>query len=170
MTRQKQNIRLTIIGDNLRRLALLRQEISRYNEACEIQTCDAAQAALAKQGTTQQRAVDTADVVLVDFAGPETARLSWVRALAFGPKRVRAPVVIMTNDESERLLRDSTEQKNKPTMFTPTPFAEFMIGLLPKKRGRFVRALNTLYQFGPILIRTPSPAISNVTDHTALSA
>ena len=99
-----------------------------------------------------------------------SSRLSWVRALAFGPKRVSAPVVIMTNDESERLLRDSTKQENKPTMFTPTPFAEFMIGLLQEKRGRFVRALNTLYEFGPILVRPPWSAVPSVTEHTALSA
>ena len=170
MSRQKRNIRLTIIGDNVRRLALLRQEISRYDASCERQTLDAAQASLGKPATQGQSAFEAADVLLVDFAGPETARLSLVHALAFGRKRALTPVVIMTSEESERLLRNSTGKKDKPTMFTPTPFSAFMTGLLQEKRRRLVKALNTLYQFGPILVRLPSSAIPDITEHTALSA
>ena len=170
MSQQNNGIRLAIIGDDVKRLALLRQEIGRYDAFCEIQTLDAAQAALMKQAISGQGAVDTADVVLVDFAGPETARLSFVQALAFGRKRADTPVVIMTSEESESLLRSSADKRNKPTMFSPTPFSAFMTGLLQKKRNRFLKALDTIYQFGPILVRLPSSAIPNVTERTAVSA
>ena len=170
MSERNDSIRLAIIGDNSKRLALLRQEISRYDASCEIRTLDSAEAALAKRSESGQGAADTADVLLVDFAGPETARLSWIQALAFGRKRARTPVVIMTSDDSETLLRDSLDDRNRPVMFSPTPFSSFMSGLLQKKRSRFLKALGTLYQFGPILVRLPLSAIPDTAGHTALSA
>ena len=170
VSQHNESIELAIIGDDAKRLALLRQEISRYDASCEIRTLDASQAAFMKHGPSGQNAVDTADVLLIDFAGPETATLSWVQAIACGRKRARTPVVIMTSDDSEELLRNALDDNGKATMFSPTPFSTFMVGLLQKNRDRLLKALNTLYQFGPILVRLPSSAVPNVTQSTALSA
>jgi hypothetical protein len=55
-------------------------------------------------------------------------------------------------------------------MFSPTRLSTFIRKMTFEKRPSFLRALRTLYQYGPILVRPSDSAMRYSTRITALSA
>ena len=105
----------------------------------------------------RQLAVDRSerrpDLVLIDFVDitPYTRKL--VQDLALGHSRLRVPVVILTNSESEQLLQSGTLDENKAVMFESNDLRHFVANLADQRRKRYLWSLSVLYQYGPILLR-----------------
>jgi hypothetical protein len=59
---------------------------------------------------------------------------------------------------------------NKAIMFSPTSLSSFVRKMKNGKRSSFFKALNTLYQYGPILVRLPESSCRHERIPTALSA
>ena len=170
MPNETGSLDIALIGEDRRRLALLRQEIQQRGPSCRIRTLNAAQALIAPSTGSGKDSVGAADLLIVDFAGPETARLSWIHALAIGARRTRIPVVILTSGGSENLLRCSVSNDADVTMFSPTTLSAFMRGLQQTQSRFFMKALYTLYDFGPILVRLPDSALPKSERCAELSA
>ncbi len=96
-----------------------------------------------------------ADLIFFDFTDPDTEKLSLLKSIGFGPKRASAPVILLTSAAGERCLERDGILDTYSTMFAPTDLGCFLSKMSQHRQRRFMRALNVMYQLGPILVRTP---------------
>lgn len=110
------------------------------------------------------------DLFFFDFTEPTEACISVLKAIAFGDRRTAIPVVLITSAESQDLLDSGAVAEDAAVMFSPTSLASFIHKMKSDQRPSFFKALHTLYQYGPILVRPPESALSYTGGITALSA
>lgn len=96
------------------------------------------------------------DLVLFDYSVPEEHNTSVLREIAFSRERTRVPVVLLTSPASQRILDNGEIDEHNSVMFSPTSLTCFVRKLGVSKRKTFFQALDTLYQYGPILVRMPT--------------
>lgn len=106
-----------------------------------------------KSGAYRQKRLP--DLILLDFADPNEHNTSVLRAIAFSEEQARVPVVLLTSQGSQDLLESGNLADNKAIMFSPTSLASFIGKMRNVKRAAFLKALGTLFQYGPILVRMP---------------
>ncbi|NIM22556.1 MAG: hypothetical protein GTN64_09115, partial [Candidatus Latescibacteria bacterium] len=68
------------------------------------------------------------------------------------------------------LLQDGRIDDTEAVMFSPTSLPSFIGKMKNGKRATFFKALNTLYEYGPILVRLPVTARHLDRGISALSA
>ena len=110
------------------------------------------------------------DLILFDYSVPAEHNTGVLREIAFGSRRARVPVVLLTSPASQDLLDNEEIDCNGAVMFSPTSLASFIRKLGIGKRQAFFRALDTLYQYRPILVRTPAAYLCHGHGEMALSA
>ncbi|MGB5256430.1 MAG: hypothetical protein WBN07_12775 [Woeseiaceae bacterium] len=99
------------------------------------------------------------DLFFVDFTDPGEETIAVLNAIAFGDRRAPVPVVLITSPQSQELLDSGTLAADSAVMFSPTSLPSFMRKMKLEKRPSFFKALRTLYQYGPILVRSSVSAI-----------
>ena len=110
------------------------------------------------------------DLVLVDFTVPDNEKLSLLKNVGFGPKRSAAPVIIFTSDHGERVINREGLTESYSTMFSPTELNCFLAKMREHRRRRFMRALDVMYQLGPVMDRMPRSFVQMPHQYSALSA
>ncbi len=95
------------------------------------------------------------DLILFDYSVPDEYNTEILKKVAFSQDRARVPVVLLTSPASQDLLDKGDVDEHKAVMFSPTSLASFVRKLAADNRASFFRALDTLYQYGPILVRMP---------------
>jgi DNA-binding response OmpR family regulator len=95
------------------------------------------------------------DLILFDFTSPDAEQMSLLKSIAFGPKRAPVPVIILTRGVGERSLDRDGILDSYSTMFAPTELSCFLTKMREHRRRRFLRALEVMYELGPILVRSP---------------
>lgn len=160
-----------VIADDSYRIALLRRAVREAGVACTIYRVPLTTGARAflkprsPNGTATQP-----DLVLCDFASTDASACRTVRAVAFGSQRSPVPVVLLTSKATEELLDKGELDEGEATMFSPRPLDFVMRKLAGDDRRTFLRALETLYQYGPILARQPDVFLEHGDHDTELSA
>ncbi len=172
MPRDSQSpITIVLIADDRYRIALLRRAVRDAGVACSIYRVPLTTGARAfLRQKSRDGSTVTPDLVLCDFASVDAAVCRAVKSVAFGSQRSPVPVVLLTSEASEAMLDSGELDEGAATMFSARPL-EFIIGKLADGgRRAFLRALATLYQYGPILARQPDNFLHCANDEAELSA
>lgn len=162
---------LVLIADNPGRASMLRDTMQRTGINGVIRRLAPGAAAIdcaRKAGAYRQK--ELPDLILFDFANPNDVNTSVLRDLAFGKERSRVPVVLLTSPVSQQLLDTGDVDGDKAVMFSPTSLTSFVRKMRGARRKSFFKALDTLSQYGPILVRTPRAFLQVGHDNMALSA
>ncbi len=110
------------------------------------------------------------DLVVYDYSDPSEHNTAVLRDVAFCSDRSRVPVVLLTSPTSQDLLETGDIDGDTAVMFSPTSLMSFVRKMKAGKRKSFFHALNTLYQYGPILVRLPETCLSYSRHALALTA
>ena len=110
------------------------------------------------------------DLVIFDYSHVDEYATDILRQLAFGDDKAKVPVVILTTPVSQTELDDGKVDGGDAVMFSPTELDKFVAKMRNGNRGRFFKALKTLYQYGPILVRTPGQLLEQENREFALTA
>ncbi len=94
-------------------------------------------------------------LVFFDFSVPNEANTAVLRDIAFGKQRTRIPLVLLTTASSQHLLHAENISGDGAIMFSPTPLRSFVQKMRDEKRATFLKAVTTLYEYGPILVQLP---------------
>lgn len=164
-------INLVLIASESSRAAMLRDAMARCGVDGVIRRISPGSPAIdcaLQQGLYREKAPP--DLIFVDFTEPGDESIAVLNAIAFGQRRAAVPVVLITSPQSQELLDSGTLADESAVMFSPTSLPSFMRKMKLEKRPTFFKALRTLYQYGPILVRSSVSAMRYDTGATALSA
>ncbi len=156
MQQVDKGVNLVLIADNPDRAAMLRDTMERTGINGVIRRLEPGAPAIdcaRKSGAYRQK--DLPDLILFDYADPNEANTSVLRDIAFSKERAQVPVVLLTSPSSQELLDAGDVGGNKVVMFSPTSLQSFVGKMKNDKRRSFFKALDTLFQYGPILVRMP---------------
>lgn len=151
------DLNLVLISDNPTSASMLRDAMQTCGIHGLIRRLPPGAAAVncaRKKGAYARKALP--DLILFDYSLPEEHNTSILRDIAFSGERARVPVVLLTTPVSQQLLDNGDLDEHRSVMFSPTSLTSFVRKLSVNKRKSFFRALDTLYQYGPILVRMPS--------------
>ncbi|NNC76743.1 MAG: hypothetical protein HKN77_02200 [Woeseiaceae bacterium] len=164
-------LQILLIADDKFRIAMLRRAIRDTDLKCSItrlaQTHTARAFLNSKQLTEGKQ---RPDLVLLDMGNDDASALKTASAVALGPGRSPVPVVLLTSAVTEALLQSGELDDGKSTMFSSRPLPLFLEKLAGGSRQGFLQALETLYQYGPVLARLPEHFFRSSDDSTQLSA
>lgn len=110
------------------------------------------------------------DLIVFDYAYPDKHRTQILKQIAFGSDKSSAPVILLTSPVSQWLLESGEVDGGDAVMFSPTALAAFVRKMALDRRAAFFKALRTLYQFGPILVRTPAAILNQDKREAVISA
>ncbi len=106
-----------------------------------------------RKGTYE--AADTPDLIFFDYEEPDEDKTTVLNEIAFCPERARIPIVLLTSPESQELIDSGDVGDDKAVMFTPTSLSSFIDKMRNGHREVFMKAVRTLYEYGPILVSMP---------------
>lgn len=162
---------IVLVADDSYRIALFRRAVRDAGVACTIYRVPLTTGARAFLKPKSPNGAQTQpDLVICDFAATDANVCRTVQAIAFGSRRSAVPVILLTSTASETLLDSGELDDGEATMFSARPL-EFVIGKLAGDgRRAFLRALATLYHYGPVLARQPDVFLNRDDNHAELSA
>ena len=159
MERVEKGINLVLIGNKPDRAALLQNTMGQVGIRGVIRRIEPGTLALdCARKSGAYRGQGLPDLIFFDFTDPGEEAISLVRKIAFGEKRALVPVVLLTDRKSQDLLDNGIVGDSNAIMFSPTKLPSFVGKMKNGQRSSFFRALDTLYQYGPILVRLPESA------------
>jgi len=165
------DINLVLIAEDSSRTSMLRDTMSRCGLNGVIRRIDPGTPAIdcaRQKGPYRKKPLP--DLFFLDFTDPTEHSISVLKAIAFGDHRTSVPVVLITSPHSQDLLDSGAVAEKSTVMFSPTSLSSFMQKMKLEKRRSFFKALHTLYEYGPILVRPPHAALGNGTGLAPLSA
>lgn len=149
------DMHIVIISDDRHQSGLLRQAIEQRGMRCGMQRIEPSLRSGDAIRRLEAPGNTSPDMVLFDLSHPDPEKLQALKRVAFGKRRARSPVVILTSDFSERLLEDAGVADSRSIMFEPAELSCFLKKMHEHRSARFKRALNVMYELGPILVRLP---------------
>ena len=171
MQRVHKSVNLVLIADNPGRAAMLKNTMEQTGINGVIRRLAPGAPAIdcaRKSGAYREKSLP--DLILFDFADPNEQNTSVLHHIAFSKERARVPVVLLTSVRSQELLDTGSVGDKNAIMFSPTSLSSFIGKMKNGKRSLFFKALDTLYQYGQILVRLPESARQHGHGVTALSA
>ena len=171
MSKTPESLDVLLIADDGYRVSMLRESMRQSGLSCTIRRMDQTRKASAYVRKLESYGKSPRpDLVLFDLAEPSEKTLEVLRDVAFGEQRSEVPVVLMTSPASEPLLESGEIDDGRATMFSPRALPSLLGKLVGSRRQGFLRALGTLYQYGPILARQPAEFLDRRDDYLQLSA
>ncbi len=171
MQERDNGVELVLIADDQQRAALLRDTMRKNGINGVIRrlapgpaAVDCARSAGAYANKRQP------DLIVYDFSDPSEHNTAVLRDVAFCKERSRVPVVLLTSPCSQDLLETGDVDGDTAVMFSPTSLVSFVRKMQTARRKSFFNALNTLYEYGPILVRLPEACLSYSRHALALTA
>lgn len=168
---QDKDINLVLIAENPNRASMLRDTLEVTGISGVIRRLEPGSPAIdcARQSGAY-REKDLPDLILFDYADPNDRITSILRDLVFSDEKAHVPVILLTSPSSQNLLDTGDVGGEEAIMFSPTSLNSFVGKMKNEKRTSFFKALNTLYQYGPILVRMPESFRQYDSSHTACPA
>lgn len=166
-----ENVNVVLIADRPSRAKMLRDLMQQAGVSGVIRRLAPGEPAIdcARQsGSYHEKPLP--DLIIYDYAHPDKHCTLILKNIAFGAGRSSVPVILLTSPESQTLLESGEIDGGNAVMFSPTGLAAFIGKMESKRRQMFFKALHTLYQFGPILVRTPSVVLRQDRREMAVSA
>lgn len=150
------DMNILIISNDRHQSGLLRQAIEQRGVRCAMRRIEPTLAAAGVIRRLESASDASApDMVFFDLAKPDPDKLLALKRIAFGKRRTTSPVVILTSDLSEHLLKDAGVADGRSIMFEPAELSCFLKKMREHKSARFKRALSVMYELGPVLVRLP---------------
>ena len=150
------DMNIVIISDDRHLSGLLRQAIEHRGLRCGMRRVEPT---LTVSGAIRRlesdRHTPAPDMLFFDLSNPDPDKLLALKRVAFGNRRAKSPVVILTSDLSEHLLEDAGVADGRCIMFEPAELSCFLKKMHEHRKARFKRALNVMYELGPVLVRLP---------------
>lgn len=149
-------VKLVLVTDRSNCSSLLHYTLDQAGVAADIRTLppgDSAVNCVQQRGPYHRNALP--DLFIFDFTHPDEQTTTVLRRVAFGAEKSAVPMILLTSPESLRQLDDGHVDGGDAVMFSPTSLVSFARKMQLANRTRFFNALQTLYQFGPILVRAP---------------
>ncbi len=170
-TSEATKLEILLIADDAVRIAALRQRMTQSGVRCSLHRVGFGNQASAylNRRTPYQNAARP-DLVFCDLAELTSDALELVRATAIGPGRASAPVVLLTSAGSEQRVEAGEIDGGESTMFVARALETFLRKLADARREAFLRALQTLYGYGPIIVRLPEELCGRDGNGSQLSA
>ena len=145
-------LKITLVSDDSYQLACLQSDMRAVGLRAEL--------SLRKPGHStaaalRRKRLDKSgpELVLLDFTRDDIVARRMLKSIAFGEKRSRAAVAILTSPETERLLDAGEIDGGEATMFSPTR-VDVLFGKLTNGKARtMLRSIGVLNEYGPVLIR-----------------
>lgn len=160
MGKNEENVKLVLIADRASRASLLYNTMAQVSVCVDIRTLAPGESAVnCAQQRGPYRHNPLPDLFFFDFTDPDKRSIAVLRSIAFGPGKSAVPVILLTSPESQQLLDDGNIDGGNAVMFSPTSLISFARKMQEVNRARFLKALQTLYQFGPILVRAPQAVL-----------
>lgn len=157
MSNAEKTLDVMLIADDAYRVAMLRQCMRTSGLSCTIRRMGASKKASAYLNRRQPyEKIPMPDIVMFDLAEMDPQMIDILQDVAFGEQRSSVPVVLLTSPSSESLLESGEIDEGRATMFSPRSLPTFLQKLTGRRRRGFLRALRTLYEYGPILARQPA--------------
>ncbi|MDJ0709960.1 MAG: hypothetical protein QNJ14_06210 [Woeseiaceae bacterium] len=156
MTKNEKDINLVLIGDDPGCANTIRESLQVAGISGIIRRVrpgDRAVDCARHQGSFES--ADLPDLILFDYEDPDEIKTEILNEIAFCPERAEVPVVLLTSPESQELLDNGDVGDDKAVMFTPTSLTSFVNKMRNGHREMFFKAVHTLYEYGPILVRMP---------------
>ena len=156
MTENEKDINLVLIGDDPDCANTIRESLQVAGISGIIRRVTPGERAVEcarRKGSYQ--AADTPDLILFDYEEPDEDKTTVLNEIAFCPERAQVPVVLLTSPESQELIDKGDVGDDKAVMFTPTSLTSFIEKMRNGHRDVFLKALRTLYKYGPILVSMP---------------
>lgn len=153
------DINLVLIADDPERASILQRSMETFGIRGVIRRINPGNAAIdcARQsGDYCNKALP--DLIFFDITDTTEKNTEVLSEVAFGEARSPVPVVLLTHSDSPELLEDGRIDDTEAVMFSPTSLPSFVGKMQNGKRVSFFRALRTLYEYGPILVRLPVTA------------
>ena len=165
------DLQILLLADNARRVAMLRNSLRDNGIRGGIKRVGQSDKAFEwLQRSSPPSSEPLPDLILIDFAEADEDAVAAARDIAFGPNRSPVPVVLLTSPETESMLESGEVDDGEATMFTARALDLFLRKLVGQRRQSFLRALSTLYQYGPILTPLPPPYLDTIEPPDKLSA
>lgn len=171
MKGSEHGINLVLVSDDPDRAALLRCEMEKVGIEGVIRRIAPGSRALdCARRSGPYREKSPPDLIFFDFSSPSEKIAAVLADIAFGNERAGVPVVVLTDSRSLEILDSGELGDAAAIMFSPTNLPSFVGKMKNGQRTTFLKALNTLYQYGPILVRLPETAPAFEPRIEALSA
>ncbi|MCP5091353.1 MAG: hypothetical protein GY949_10565 [Gammaproteobacteria bacterium] len=171
MKMMEKDLNLVLIANNPQRASMLRDTMERTGIRGIIRRLSPGVPAIdCARRSGAYRDKDAPDLILFDYVNPDEESTSILRNLAFSKQRARVPVVLLTSASSRELLNTTEIADSDAIMFSPTSLTSFIGKMKVEKRSKFFKALDTLFQYGPILVRMPESLLRRDFEQMALSA
>ena len=156
MRKDSQAIRLLLVSDSPERADALLRLMRQYDLNGELHRVRPGRKAVAQARRSGRfRHSRQHDIVLLDFAEPDERSFATLIEIAFRNTPDQAPVVMLTSSLSEEVLHTAPLAARTEELFEPLGLFEFFTKMGEHARGRFLRALNVIGEFGPVLVRLP---------------
>lgn len=171
MQNSNAGINLVLIAERAARASMLRNALAQCGVDGVIRRISPGASAVdcaLQQGRYREKPLP--DLFFFDFTTPTEESIEVLKAIAIGDRRTPVPVVLITSADSQDLLDNGTIAEDSVVMFAPTSLSSFVRKMKSEQRPSFFKALHTLYQYGPILVRPPVSALNYSGALTALSA
>ncbi len=171
MPNRENGVELVLIAERADRAAMLRDTMRKNGingVIRRIAPCKAAIDCARKAGPYKQKSPP--DLIIYDYSDPSEQNTAVLRDIAFCNERSRIPVVLLTSPASQDLLDTGEVDGDTAVMFSPTSLVSFVQKMQDNKRSGFFRALHTLYQYGPILVRMPDRFLAYGQHNLAMTA
>jgi len=148
-------LKITLVSDQPYQLACLQGDMRAAGLSAEL--------TLKKPGHTTNQALRRRnlektgpELVLLDFTHDDIISRRMLKSIAFGEKRSRAAVAVLTRPETERVLDSGEIDGGDATMFSPTRVDVLLDKLGGNNAGAMLRSISVLNEYGPVLIRANS--------------
>jgi len=156
MSEKSRPIDIVLVADKKGRAEMLRDELEAAGVTGNIRRLEPAGGAVdcARQGGRYKHR-PLPDLFMFDYSQPDEYKTTILNKIAFGSEKTKAPVVLLTSPDSTESLQAGEVDDGEAIMFWPTRLESFCKKLEPQNQNHLLKALRTLYEFGPILLKTP---------------
>ena len=109
-------------------------------------------------------------LILLDFTIDHLMSRRMLKSIAFGEKRSKMALAVLTMPETEAILDSGEVDGGEATMFSPTSVASLFAKLAGPDSQATLRSIGVLNQYGPVLLRACSDceAFESAEDHDLL--
>ncbi len=151
MRNSEEKLNVILVSDQTSRIASLKRDLTAagINAALVLQKPG-------PQTAQKLRRIDPATasphLVLIDFTSDDKPGRRFLKSIAFGDRRTRAVIAILTSRETEELLQTGQIDGGDATMFSPITQATLLAKLSGARAPAVLRSMSVLNQYGPVLI------------------
>ena len=151
---QDKILKIVLVSEQSIRVAGLKNELARAGVDANLilKPPNHSTAALLRRFTESKAQPDC--LVLIDFTEDSVLSRRMLKSIAFGDKRCRAVVGVLTAPDTEELLESGEIDGGEATMFSPTEIGVLARKLAGRACQEVLHSMSILNQYGPILIRT----------------